>query len=55
MTGEAGIPEQHFPAIGEALTMAHEAIVEATGLELSVEAYIERIRTSYRGREYVKR
>jgi hypothetical protein len=50
----SGIPEQHFPAIWEALAMTREAIMEATGLELAVEAHIERIRTSHRGREYVR-
>lgn len=50
----SGIPEQHFPAIWEALAMTREAIMEATGLELAVVAHIERIRTSHRGREYVR-
>ncbi|KQM12244.1 hypothetical protein AOA80_03680 [Methanomassiliicoccales archaeon RumEn M1] len=49
-----GIPMQHFPAIWEALAMTRESILEATGLELAVVAHIERIRTSHRGREYVK-
>lgn len=49
-----GIPEQHMPTILRITKEAREEIMEATGLEMAVEAYIERIRTSHRGKEYVR-
>ena len=52
--GEEGIPEKHFPAIWGVCGKARNGIMERTGLELAVEAYVEDIRTSHRGREYVR-
>lgn len=50
-----GIPARHMPAIWRITGEARNEIMEATGLELAVEARIEDIRTSHRGREYVRR